>query len=64
MNKRRTDDIAYSWAYKLLPEYIEKLEADIEEQGNENIKNILKIRLKEVEEDYRTIEKIIENEEI
>lgn len=64
MNKRRTDDIAYSWAYKLLPEYIEKLEADIEEQGDENIKNILKIRLKEVEEDYRTIEKIIENEEI
>ena len=62
MNKRKTDDIAYSWAYKLLPEYIEKLESDIEEQGDENIKNILNTRLKEVREDYRIIEKALKNE--
>lgn len=64
MNKKRRDEIAYFWAYKLLPDYIRDLEESTNNQKDYLIKNLLNKRLEEVKEDFKIIEKELNNEEI
>lgn len=60
MNKKRRDEIAYFWAYKLLPDYIRDLEESANEQEDYLIKDLLNKRLEEVKKDYEIIRKALE----
>lgn len=64
MNKKRRDETAYFWAYKLLPDYIRDLEESANEQEDYLIKDLLNERLEEVKKDYEIIRKALEEDEI
>lgn len=64
MNKKRRDEIAYFWAYKLLPDYIRDLEESANEQEDYLIKDLLNKRLEEVKKDYEIIRKALEEDGI